>query len=230
MMENPYSGVLEGDLEEYRSCKFNWDCENCTKHLCLTLVSAAKLPSLYGDFWIIGFANNKDNKDHIAVVKGDVKGRESVLTRLHSSCLTGDALGSLRCDCGPQLHSALQLIEDEGLGVVLYMQQEGRGIGLVNKIKAYRLQDMGFDTLDANLHLGFEPDERDYEVSAAMLDKLEVRSVRLLTNNPEKVEQLRRFGVDIVERVPHEVPPQEHDRSYLETKKERFGHKLRLDG
>ena len=229
MMENPYSGVLEGDLEEYRSCEFNWDCENCTKHLCLTLVSSANLPSLYGDFWIIGFANNKDNKDHIAVVKGDVKSKENVLTRLHSSCLTGDALGSLRCDCGPQLHSALQLIEDEGLGVVLYMQQEGRGIGLVNKIKAYRLQDMGFDTLDANLHLGFEPDERDYEVSAAMLDKLEVRSVRLLTNNPEKVEQLRRFGVDIVERVQHEVPPQEHDRHYLETKKERFGHKLKLD-
>jgi len=227
MMENPYSGVLEGDIEDYRSCEFNWDCENCTKHLCLTLVSAAHLPSIYGDFWIIGFANNKD---HIAVVKGDVKSKENVLTRLHSKCLTGDSLGSLRCDCGPQLHKALQLIEEEGLGVVLYMQQEGRGIGLVNKIKAYRLQDMGLDTLDANLHLGFEPDERDYEISAAMLDKLEVKSVRLLTNNPEKVEQLRRFGVDIVERVPHEVPPQEHDRLYLETKKERFGHKLRLDG
>lgn len=147
---------------------------------------------MYGDFKILGFANNKDQKDHIAIVK------ENVLTRLHSSCLTGDAVGSLRCDCGPQLHTALAMIENAGSGVLLYMQQEGRGIGLVNKIRAYQLQDAGFDTWDANLHLGFEPDERDYEVSAAMIKKLGIKSIRLLTNNPDKLEQLKRFNIKIV--------------------------------
>ena len=157
-----------------------------------------------------------------------MSGKDGVLTRLHSSCLTGDALGSLRCDCGPQLQTALALLEQEKHGIHLYMQQEGRGIGLVNKIRAYQLQDAGFDTYDANLHLGFEPDERDYEVSATMLDKLGIQSVRLLTNNPDKVKQLERYGVEVTERVPLEVPAQEHDERYMRTKKERFGHKLRL--
>lgn len=214
---------------DYKSCRFNWDCENCSKNLCINLVAVADLPSLYGDFKILGFANNKDQKDHIAIVKGNVYAEEKVLTRLHSSCLTGDALGSMRCDCGPQLHTALSLIEEEGLAVLLYMQQEGRGIGLVNKIKAYQLQDVGYDTYDANLHLGFEPDERDYEVSAAMLRKLGVKSIRLLTNNPDKMKQLNSFGVEIAERIPLELPTQEHDRDYMETKKERFGHQLDLD-
>lgn len=151
-----------------------------------------------------------------------------MLTRLHSSCLTGDALGSLRCDHGPQLHMALALLERERHGILLYMRQEGRGIGLVNKIRAYQLQDAGFDSYDANLHLGFEPDERDYEVSAAMLDKLGIKSVRLLTNNPDKVKQLEGYGVEVTERVPLEVPPQEHDERYLRTERERFGHRLRL--
>lgn len=190
------------------------------------MVAVADLPSLYGSFKILGFANNKDHRDHIAVVKGDVFEKENVLTRLHSSCLTGDALGSMRCDCGPQLHTALHMMEKEGLALLLYMQQEGRGIGLVNKIKAYQLQDTGFDTYDANLHLGFEPDERDYEVSAAMIDKLGVKSVILLTNNPDKMKQLTAYGVEITERVPLELPTHEHDREYMETKKERFGHQL----
>jgi len=224
-----YNETRDADIREYKSCQFHWDCENCSKNLCINLVAVADLPSLYGDFKILGFANNKDQKDHIAVVKGDVFGEENVLTRLHSSCLTGDALGSMRCDCGPQLHTALSLIEEEGLAVLLYMQQEGRGIGLVNKIKAYQLQDAGFDTFDANLHLGFEPDERDYEVSAAMLRKLGVKSVRLLTNNPDKMKQLSSFGVDIAETVPLELPTHEHDRDYMETKMKRFGHQLNLD-
>lgn len=177
---------------------------------------------MYGDFKILGFANNKDQKDHIAIVK------ENVLTRLHSSCLTGDAVGSLRCDCGPQLHTALAMIENAGSGVLLYMQQEGREIGLVNKIRAYQLQDAGFDTWDANLHLGFEPDERDYEVSAAMIKKLGIKSIRLLTNNPDKLEQLKRFNIKIVERIPLEIPVQEHNKRYMKTKKERFRHKLDL--
>ncbi len=178
---------------------------------------------------ILGFANNKDHRDHIAVVKGDVDGKEDVLTRLHSSCLTGDALGSMRCDCGPQLHTSLALMEEEGQAILLYMQQEGRGIGLVNKIKAYQLQDAGFDTYDANLHLGFEPDERDYEVSAAMLRKLGVKSTKLLTNNPDKVKQLRSYGVTINSKVPLELPVNEFDEEYMRTKKERFGHQLKLD-
>jgi GTP cyclohydrolase II len=224
-----YYETREKDIMDYKSCRFNWDCENCSKNLCINLVAVADLPSLYGDFKILGFANNKDQKDHIAIVKGNVYAEEKVLTRLHSSCLTGDALGSMRCDCGPQLHTALSLIEEEGLAVLLYMQQEGRGIGLVNKIKAYQLQDVGYDTYDANLHLGFEPDERDYEVSAAMLRKLGVKSIRLLTNNPDKMKQLNSFGVEIAERIPLELPTQEHDRDYMETKKERFGHQLDLD-
>ncbi len=228
-MSESYYELREADIKEYKSCQFGWDCENCSNNLCINLVAVADLPSMYGSFKVLGFANNKDSKDHIAVVKGDVYGEENVLTRLHSSCLTGDALGSMRCDCGPQLHTALKIMEMEGLAVLLYMQQEGRGIGLVNKIKAYQLQDSGYDTYDANLHLGFEPDARDYEVSAAMLNKLGVRSVRLMTNNPDKVDQLKAYGVTITERLPLELPVNDHGKEYMETKKERFGHKLKLE-
>jgi 3,4-dihydroxy 2-butanone 4-phosphate synthase/GTP cyclohydrolase II len=224
-----YYDIREADIKEYKTCQFNWQCESCSKKLCINLVAVAELPSDFGTFMILGFANNKDHKDHIAVVKGDVNGKENVLTRLHSSCLTGDALGSRRCDCGPQLHIALTMMEHEGLAVLLYMQQEGRGIGLVNKIKAYQLQDSGLDTYDANLHLGFEPDERDYEISAAMLRKLGVKSLRLLTNNPDKVNQLTKFGEIITERVPLELPTHDDDEAYMQTKKQRFGHLLKLD-
>lgn len=228
-LSESYFKLREAEIKEYKSCQFGWDCENCSKKLCINLIAVADLPSLYGNFKILGFANNKDHKDHIALVKGDVSGKENVLTRLHSKCLTGDSLGSMRCDCGPQLHTAMDMMEKEGLAVLLYMQQEGRGIGLVNKIKAYQLQDAGFDTYDANLHLGFEPDERDYEISAAMLSKLGVKSVRLLTNNPDKIDQLKAYGTVVTERVPLELPTHEHDRAYMETKKKRFGHNLKLD-
>jgi 3,4-dihydroxy 2-butanone 4-phosphate synthase/GTP cyclohydrolase II len=192
-------------------------------------VALANFPSKYGSFKVIAFENNKDGKDHIVVVKGDVVGGENVLTRVHSSCVTGDVLGSLRCDCGDQLKKALGIIEKEGRGVLLYMQQEGRGIGLTNKIKAYMYQDRGVDTYDANLLLGFPPDPRQYELAAAMLKKFEISSIRLLTNNPRKIHDLEQFGVTITERIPIEIPPSNFNRYYLETKKSKFGHLLSLD-
>jgi 3,4-dihydroxy 2-butanone 4-phosphate synthase/GTP cyclohydrolase II len=192
-------------------------------------VGIADFPSCYGNFKVLAFKNNKDHKDHVMVVKGDIAKRERVLTRLHSSCLTGDVLGSLRCDCGVQLRTALSMIEQEGLGALLYMQQEGRRIGLSNKIKAYMLQESGLDTYDANVFLGFQPDERQYEIAAAMLQKLEVASIRLLTNNPSKIQGLTKFGVHIAERLALEVPPNEYNHFYLLTKKERLNHLLSLD-
>jgi 3,4-dihydroxy 2-butanone 4-phosphate synthase/GTP cyclohydrolase II len=162
------------------------------------------------------------------VVKGDVEGAENVLTRVHSSCVTGDVLGSLRCDCGDQLKKALQMIEKEGQGVLLYMQQEGRGIGLTNKIKAYMYQDRGIDTYSANVLLGFPADPRTYELAAAMLKKFRILSIRLLTNNPQKIRDLEEFGVRIKERIPIEIPPNSFNRFYLETKKGKFGHLLSL--
>jgi GTP cyclohydrolase II len=228
MIEASYKRVLEKDTEEYNSCPLKWDCENCTKSLCLRIVALADFPTQHGHFNILGFLNNKDKKDHIMVVKGNVVHGRSILTRLHSSCVTGDALGSLRCDCGSQLALALSKIEREGRGILLYMQQEGRGIGLTNKIITYMLQDLGADTYDANVDLGFKADERDYEVAAAMLRSLDVKSIRLLTNNPEKIVQLKRFGVGVQERVPIETRPTKYNRLYLETKKTRFGHILSL--
>lgn len=220
--------IIAQNIDELRACPLGLACEKCERDICVTLVSAADFPTEYGRFQIIGFVNNKDQKDHIVILKGELGDGENVLTRVHSACLTGDALGSLRCDCGPQLHHALSRIEAEGRGIVLYHQEEGRGIGLVNKLRAYALQDAGYDTLDANVALGFKADERNYRVPAEMLRKLGVKSVRLMTNNPEKVEDMARSGVKVTERVPHELPAHEHDRAYLETKKERFGHFLDL--
>lgn len=224
-----YNAILKRDTEEHESCPFKWDCDNCDRSLCLRVVAVADFPSLYGHFNIIGFLNNKDRKDHIMVVKGDISNAENLLTRLHSSCVTGEALGSLRCDCGPQLRTALSMIEKEGFGVLVYMQQEGRGIGLTNKLKAYMLQDSGLDTYDANTDLGFLPDERQYELAAAMLSKFKVKSVRLLTNNPKKIEGLEKYDINVVERIPLEINANPFDRQYLQTKKERFGHLLSLD-
>lgn len=229
MEKTSYDDLVEFDYAEHKACPFNWECDTCTENLCIRLIGVAELPSLYGDFKILAFYNNKDKKDHIAVVKGDVVNQENVLTRLHSSCLTGDSLGSHRCDCGPQLHTSLALMEQEELGILLYMQQEGRGIGLANKIKAYQLQDIGFDTFDANLHLGFVADARDYEVSAAMIEKLKIKSIRLLTNNLNKIMQLKKYNVNINEQVPLELPFNAYNFKYLLTKKERFNHKLRLE-
>jgi 3,4-dihydroxy 2-butanone 4-phosphate synthase/GTP cyclohydrolase II len=223
-----YDEILRKDAEEYNSCEFDWNCKKCYKTLCLRIVAIADFPSKYGSFKVMAFENNKDGKDHIMIVKGDVVGFENVLVRVHSSCVTGDVLGSLRCDCGDQLRKAMQMIEEEGQGVLLYMQQEGRGIGLTNKIKAYMYQDKGIDTYDANIILGFPPDLRQYELAAMMLKKFEVSSIRILTNNPQKIKDLEAFGVKIKERIPIEIPPNSFNRHYLETKKEKFGHILSL--
>ena len=192
--------------------------------VCVRVMAVADLPTEFGKFRIVAFYNNKDQKDHIAIVHGDVVGKSGVPLRVHSECLTGDALGSLRCDCRAQLHAALRRIAEEPFGVVLYLRQEGRGIGLMNKIRAYELQDQGLDTVEANLALGFRDDEREYAVAAHMIDSLSIQSIRLITNNPNKVQQLTDFGIAVDERVPHVMPVTEHNVDYLRTKTERSGH------
>lgn len=186
------------------------------------------LPTIYGDFKLIPFRQTSNGLEHMALIKGHWEPDEPVLVRVHSSCATGDILGSKRCDCGEQLHKAMQMIEKEGKGVLIYMQQEGRGIGLMNKIAAYKLQqEEGLDTVDANLHLGFKPDERDYGCGAQMLRHLGVHKMRLMTNNPTKRVGLEAYGLEIVENVPIEVTPNKYDYRYLRTKKERMGHELK---
>ena len=188
------------------------------------LVARAKLPTRFGAFDIAAFWNNKDGKEHSAVIRGELKGAENVLVRMHSECLTGDAFGSLKCDCRDQLENALESVAVEDQGVVLYLRQEGRGIGLVNKIRAYALQDEGLDTVDANLALGFKNDERDYQIAARMIQEFGIKSIRLMTNNTDKVAQLERYGVTVSERVPHQFAPNPHNINYLETKARRSGH------
>lgn len=186
------------------------------------------MPTRYGHFHLIPFRQQSNGLEHMALVKGQWERDEPVLVRVHSSCATGDTLGSLRCDCGQQLQKSMELIEKEGKGVVIYMQQEGRGIGLMNKVAAYKLQEEGYDTVDANLHLGFKPDERDYGCGAQMLRHLGVRKMRLLTNNPVKRVGLEAYGLEIAEIVPIEVTPNRYNERYLKTKQVRMGHKLHL--
>ena len=186
------------------------------------------MPTDYGHFRLVPFRQKSNGLEHLALIKGEWKEDEPVLVRVHSSCMTGDILGSKRCDCGEQLHKAMQAIDKEGKGVVIYMQQEGRGIGLMNKIAAYKLQEEGLDTVDANVHLGFKPDERDYGCGAQMLRHLGIHKMRLLTNNPVKRVGLEAYGLEIVENVPIEVIPNPYNLRYLETKKNRMGHTLHL--
>ena len=186
----------------------------------------AHLPTRWGDFEIIVYENQLDNQEHLALIKGEVEGDEPILVRVHSECFTGDTLGSLRCDCADQLHSAMAQIEKEGRGAILYMRQEGRGIGLVNKLRAYCLQEHGRDTVEANEELGFKPDLRDYGIGAQMLVDLGLKKIRLLTNNPTKIVGLQGYGIEIVERVALECRPNEINLDYLKTKKEKMGHLL----
>jgi GTP cyclohydrolase II len=193
-------------------------------HPRVELASAAALPTEFGNFRIHVFTSDNDDREQVAIVHGDVFGVESVATRIHSECLTGDVMGSLRCDCRKQLELGLRQIATMPCGVLLYLRQEGRGIGLANKVRAYKLQEEGLDTVDANIALGFRDDERDYGIAVGMLRTLGVRSVRLMTNNPDKIAQLRRYGLQVTERVAHAIPPSVHNSSYLETKARRSGH------
>lgn len=213
----PYITVK--DLQEYRKVFDNL----------VQCVSITNMPTKYGEFKVHCYINKLNGEHHIALVMGNISDGESVLCRVHSECLTGDVFGSLRCDCGQQLDKAMRMIAEKGRGVLLYMRQEGRGIGLVNKLKAYHLQDNGMDTLEANIALGFKGDLREYYIGAQILRDLEIKSLELLTNNPDKIYQLEDYGMEIIRRIPIEIEANKYDRFYLKTKQERMGHLLNIE-
>jgi len=203
------------------------ECEGIGRDkICVRIVAIADLPTQYGHFKVVAFYNNRDNKEHAALVHGNVIDQEDVIVRLHSECLTGDVFGSLRCDCHDQLVTALRTIGKMGMGVLIYLRQEGRGIGFINKIRAYALQEEGLDTREANIALGFRDDEREYSLAAHVIMSLKIRSIRLLTNNPRKITELEQYGIEVTERIPLIIPPNKYNRFYLETKEKKFGHLL----
>jgi GTP cyclohydrolase II len=232
MTPAPCTGLRRvATLEELVERDRDHDCGGFgAQGICVKVEAVADLPTRFGRFRIVAFWNNRDGKEHLAMVHGDVMGAEDVPTRLHSECLTGDVMGSLRCDCRDQLEAALRDLGSRERGLLLYLRQEGRGIGLVNKVRAYALQDRGLDTVDANLALGFRDDEREYATAAHMLASLDVSSIRLMTNNPDKIRQLEQHGIRVAARIPHVMRPNEHNRFYLETKATRSGHYIDPDG
>jgi len=215
-------GITKPEIEQLLKENKHHQCKG--GEVCVKTVAVADLPTRFGDFQIIAFYNNQDKKEHIALIHGDVCGKENVPVRIHSECLTGDAIGSLRCDCRDQLQQSLKQIAKMKNGVLFYLRQEGRGIGLINKIKAYQLQDNGFDTIEANKALGFKPDERDYDVAAHMLRSLNIKSIKLMTNNPHKINGLQKHRIKITGRIPLIVKANKHNKFYLETKRKKAGH------
>jgi GTP cyclohydrolase II len=218
-------GIPRSKIDQIIRAEAVHDCSEGTG-ICVRITAIADLPTRWGEFQVVAFDSPHDGKEHAALIRGDVFGQARVPVRLHSECLTGDAFGSLRCDCRQQLEAALELIGQREFGAILYLRQEGRGIGFSNKIRAYQLQEAGFDTIEANQVLGFRPDERDYEVAAHMLYSLKVRSILLMSNNPDKLTDLQSHGVPVEGRIPIEIPPNPHNLRYLETKRLKAGHLL----
>lgn len=220
------NAILRPTIDELIKMSDEHHCVDPTPGSCVKLIAMGNLPTRFGDYQVAAFYNDSDKKEHAAFVHGDVVDKENVPVRIHSECLTGDAIGSLRCDCRDQLETSLTMIGKMDYGMVLYLRQEGRGIGFNNKIKAYQIQDEGYDTVEANKMLGFEDDERDYGIAAHILQTFKIKSIKLITNNQKKIRDLKNLGIKITDRIPIEIPPNIHNKQYLKTKRDKSGHLL----